>query len=72
MRALETEMVDAVFAAIESLLPEPPAHPLGYRRPRVPDRLCFWGFLIRLTTGRRGSTSKRSSNTGSQTPHCDP
>ena len=19
--------------------------------PRVPDRLCFWGFLIRLTTG---------------------
>ena len=51
MRALETEVVDAVFAAIESLLPEPPAHPLGCHRPRVPDRLCFWGFLIRLTTG---------------------
>ena len=51
MRALETEVVDAVFAAIEPLLPEPPAHPLGCHRPRVPDRLCFWGFLIRLTTG---------------------
>lgn len=51
MRALEPEVVDAVFAAIEPLLPEPPVHPLGCHRPRVPDRLCFWGILIRLTTG---------------------
>ncbi len=51
MRALEREVVDAVFAAIEPLLPEPPVHPLGCHRPRVPDRLCFWGILIRLTTG---------------------
>jgi transposase len=51
MRALETEVVDAVFAAIEPLLTEPPAHPLGCHRPRVADRLCFWGILIRLTTG---------------------
>lgn len=51
MRALEQEVVNAVWAAIEPLLPEPPKHPLGCHRPRVPDRLCFWGILIRLTTG---------------------
>jgi len=53
MRALEPEVVDAVWAAIEPLLPPPPAdgHPLGCHRPRVADRLCFWGILIRLVTG---------------------
>jgi transposase len=51
MRALETEVVDAIYAAIEPLLPEPPEHPLGCHRPRVPDRVCFWGILIRLVTG---------------------
>ena len=51
MRALEPEVVDAIFATIEPLLPEPPEHPLGCHRPRVPNRLCFWGMLIRLVTG---------------------
>jgi transposase len=52
MRALDLEVVDAVFAAIEGLLPgERDEHPLGCHRPRIPDRLCFWGILIRLTTG---------------------
>jgi transposase len=52
MRALETDVVNAVWAAIEPLLPTiVDEHPLGCHRPRVPDRLCFWGFLIRLTTG---------------------
>jgi transposase len=51
MRALETEVVDATWAAIEGLIPPPRAHPLGCHRPRVPDRVCFWGLLIRLTTG---------------------
>ena len=52
MRALEPEVVDVLFATIEPLLP--PAdetHPLGCHRPRVPDRLCFWGILVRLVTG---------------------
>ena len=48
---LEREVVDAIYATIEPLLPEPPTHPLGCHRPRVSDRLCFWGLLIRLTTG---------------------
>lgn len=53
MRALETEVVDAVWAAVEPLLPTPPSdrHPLGCHRARVPDRVCFEGVLIRLVTG---------------------
>lgn len=53
MRALEPDVVDAVWAAVEPLLPAPPSdeHPLGCHRPRVRDRVCFQGILIRLVTG---------------------
>jgi transposase len=53
MRALEREVVDAAWAAVEPLIPAATSrpHPLGCHRPRVSDRLCFWGILIRLTTG---------------------
>jgi transposase len=52
MRALELEVVDAVWSAIEPLLPNPADHHrLGCHRPRVADRLCLWGILIRLVTG---------------------
>ena len=52
MRALEPEVVNAVWTAIEGLIPPPrDHHPLGCHRPRIPDRLCFWGILIRLVTG---------------------
>ena len=52
MRALDPEVVDAIWAAVEPLLPPPDqTHPLGCHRPRVPDRLCFRGLLIRLVTG---------------------
>ena len=52
MRALEAEVVDAIWTAVASLLPPPDrSHPLGCHRPRVPDRLCFRGILIRLVTG---------------------
>jgi hypothetical protein len=52
MRALDPEVVDAIWAAIEPLIPPPPrTHPLGCHRPRVPDRLCFRGILLRLVTG---------------------
>ena len=46
-------MVDAVWAAVEPLLPTPPSdgHPLGCHRARVPDPVCFEGVLIRLVTG---------------------
>lgn len=52
MRALETEVVDAVWAAVEPLLQGPDrSHPLGCHRPRIPDRVCFEAMLIRLVTG---------------------
>ena len=52
MRALEPEVVDALWAAIEPILPaRDDSHPLGCHRRRVPDRLCFRGILIRLVTG---------------------
>lgn len=57
MRACEPEVQDAVFAAIEPLLDRPVAeHPLGCHRPRVSDRLCFRGILIRLITGAAWTT----------------
>lgn len=52
MRALEPEVSDAVWAAIEPLLPVPAdEHPLGCHRQRVSNQLCFRGILIRLVTG---------------------
>ncbi len=52
MRALEPEVVNAVWEAVKHLIPQPvDNHPLGCHRPRVPDRLCFWGILIRLILG---------------------
>lgn len=52
MRALEPEVVDAVWEAVRGLMPRRDrSHPLGCHRPRVCDRLCFWGLLIRLVTG---------------------
>ena len=52
MRALERDVFDAVWAAVEPLLPTAPrTHPLGCHRPRISDRVCFRGILIRLVTG---------------------
>ena len=57
MRALDPEVFDVVWRAVEALLPRPPdRHPLGCHRPRVPDRLCFRGILIRLVTGASWTT----------------
>ncbi len=52
MRALEPEVVDAIWAAVEPLLPPPDqSHPLGCHRPRISNRLCLRGLFIRLVTG---------------------
>lgn len=56
MRALEPEVHDAVFEAIKGLLPQAPPHPLGCHRPRIPDRVCFDGLLIRIVTGAAWET----------------
>ena len=53
MLALHPRVVEAAWAAIEPLLPEPPpdTHPLGCHRPRISDRDCFEAILFRLVTG---------------------
>lgn len=53
MLALDPRVVDAVWTAAEAHLPPRSAdtHPLGCHRPRIPDRDCFHGILVRLVTG---------------------
>ena len=52
MRALETDVVDAVWAAIEPLLP-PTVESIRWAvtGPGCRTGCAFWGLLIRLTTG---------------------
>ena len=52
MRALDPEVQDAIWAAVEPLIPVVvDSHPLRCHRRRVPDRICFDGIVIRLATG---------------------
>lgn len=52
MRALDPEVFDAVWAAVEPLLPQrTDDHPLGCHRPRISDRVCLFAMLVRLVTG---------------------
>ena len=53
MLAMEPRVVDALWAAVGPRIPEreQPVHPLGCRRPRIPDREVFEAVLFRLVTG---------------------
>jgi len=52
MRALDPEVRDTVWAAIEALIPvRADTHPLGCHRRRLSDRDCFEVMLVRLVTG---------------------
>ena len=52
MRALDPEVKDIVWAAIEPLVPVPvDTHPLGRHRRRKSDRDCYEVMLVRLVTG---------------------
>lgn len=51
MYALDPAVHGPVFAQVEHLIPDPPPHPLGCHRPRVPDRVCFMAILLRLIHG---------------------
>lgn len=60
MRALDSEVVDAVWAAVEPRVPVPvDNHPTGGHRQRIPDRVVFWGILIRLVTGCSWVTAEK-------------
>ncbi len=51
-RALDPDVFDVIWTAVEPILPaRPENHPLGCHRPRIEDRLCFRGLIIRLVTG---------------------
>jgi transposase len=52
MHALDPEVVDTVWAAVEAKIPpRPETHPLGCHRRRASDRDCFAVILVRLVTG---------------------
>ena len=52
MRALDPEVKEAVWQAIEGLIPRPvDHHPLGRHRRRKNDRLAFEVMLVHLVTG---------------------
>ena len=60
MRALDPEVLDAMWAAAEPLLPAGGGdHPLGCHRPRISDRVCLEGVVIRLVTGCSWVTVER-------------
>jgi len=67
--ALDPRVVDAVFTAIAAHLPPrpPDTHPLGCHRPRISDRDCFTGILIRLVTGCSWDVAARLSPVGETT-----
>ena len=52
MRALDREVIDAVWKCFEPLLPEHiDNHPKGGHRPRIADRVVFHVVLVRLVSG---------------------
>ena len=60
MRALDPEVMDAVWAAAGPLLPRSgDDHPLGCHSPRIADRVCFEGVMIRLVRGCSWVTAER-------------
>jgi len=67
--ALDPRVVDAVWAAVQGHLPPrpPDTHPLGCHRPRVPDRDCFTGILLRLVTGCTWDVAARLTPAGETT-----
>jgi transposase len=69
MLALSPRVVDAVWAAVEPLLPSrpPDRHPLGCHRPRISDRVCFEAILFRLVTGCSWDVAGRLGKGGETT-----
>jgi transposase len=69
VQALNPRVVDAVWAAIEALLPPwpPDTHPLGCHRGRISDRDCFTGILLRLVTGCSWDVAARLTVPGETT-----
>jgi transposase len=69
MLALDPKVVDAVWSAVEPLLPAPlpDRHPLGCHRRRISDRNCFEAILFRLVTGCSWDVAGRLGRGGETT-----
>jgi len=69
MLALHPRVVEAVWEAVEGLIPlhVAPPHPLGCHRRRISDRVCFEGILRRLVTGCSWDVAGRISLAGETT-----
>ena len=62
MRALDPEVANTIWVAIEPLLPsKKDVHPLGCHRQRKSDRDCFDVMLVRLATGCSWEDAERLS-----------
>src|SRR6184192_4737836 len=60
---------DRVWARMERLLPEPPSHPLGCHRPRVPDRDAMNAILLVLRTGMQWNALNATGVCSSSAAH---
>lgn len=69
MLALNPDVVEAAWQAVESYLPErkEPVHPLGCHRRRIDDRGCFEAILFRLVTGCSWDVAGRLGKGGETT-----
>jgi transposase len=56
MRALQPEIANTLYRLVADRVPEPPRHPNGGCRRRVPDRVCFEGIFWRFVTGAAWET----------------
>jgi transposase len=67
--ALDPRTIDALWTAIQGHLPlrPPDTHPLGCHRPRIPDRDCFTGMLVRLVNGCSWDVAARLTPAGETT-----
>ncbi len=60
---------DWFWGRVVSLLPAPPAHPLGCHRPRVADRSAMDAILLVLRTGMQWNALKNTTICSSSAAH---
>jgi transposase len=62
-------MPDWLWERIEPLLPDPPPHPLGCHRPRVPDRDAMDAIMLVLRTGMQWNALNLTGPCSSSSAH---
>jgi transposase len=62
-------MPDWLWQQIEPLLPDPPSHPLGCHRPRVPNRSAMDAILLVARAGMRWNALATTGICSSSSAH---